>query len=537
MFKNYLYSILTGVLLALSWPTYGLSLLLFIAFVPLLIAEKSIRAHSIKHNNFHVFFSAYLGFLIWNVLTTWWIWNSTHVGAIFAFVVNALLMTLVFQLYHTIAKRKPRRFSLIFLVAAWIAFEKFHLNWDFSWPWLILGNVFSEQTHWVQWYELTGVFGGSLWVWIVNIIVFVAYDNFQEKSEKKSLLKKLILAISVVVLGVFISLYRYYNYQEYGKEVSILLVQPNIDPYSEKYNQSDIKIATNLIDLVKEKIDDKVQFILAPETLFSNHTTIESFQRGSAFRKMKLFLSQHSNTSILTGISLIKTYKNSIPKSATANFFSNTKTAWYESFNSALFVTTTHIPEIYNKSKLVVGVEHFPFRSVLQPLLGDVMIDLGGSMSTLTTQKEPNIFIHPTNKIKVAPVICYESIYGEYLGKYVQKGAHFFGIITNDSWWGNTEGHKQLLSYAKLRAVEHRRAIARSANTGISAFINQKGDLINQLNYNAKGVLKGSIRANTYTTFYTKQGDYIARIAIFVALLFFFIGFFVKKKNISCYFN
>ena len=530
MYKNYFLSILTGLLLALAWPTYGFSLLLFVAFVPLLIAEKSIRANSKKHNNLHTFFSTYIGFLIWNVMTTWWIWNSTHEGAIFAFVVNSLLMTLVFQLYHAIAKRKPKRFSLIFLVAIWITFEKFHLNWDFSWPWLNLGNAFSEQPQWIQWYEMTGVFGGSLWVWIVNLIVFVAYDNYQANRNKKGLIKELILAISIVVLGVFASQYRYYNYQESGEEISVLLMQPNTDPYSEKYNQSDINIATDFLNLAKEKLDADVDFILAPETMFSNHTTLESFKRGNAYKKMNAFLFDYPNTSVLTGISLITIYKSTIEKSATANVFSNTNTSWYESYNAALFFSNNYIPQKYYKSKLVVGIEHFPFRSVLQPLLGDVMIDLGGSISTLTTQKEPSVFSNSVNNFKVAPVICYESIYGEYLGKYVQKGANFFGIITNDSWWGNTQGHRQLLSYAKLRAVEHRRAIARSANSGISAFINQKGDVLSQLEYETKGVLKGSIQANNNMTFYSKQGDFIARIAALVAILFFLVGFFVKKR-------
>jgi len=530
MYKNYLLSILTGLLLALAWPTYGFPLLLFIAFVPLLIAEKSIRTNSKKHKNLHTFFSAYIGFLIWNIITTWWIWNSTHEGAIFAFVVNSLLMTLVFQIYHVIAKRKPRRFSLIFLVAIWIAFEKFHLNWDFSWPWLNLGNAFSDHPQWIQWYEYIGVFGGSLWAWLINVIVFVAIDNYQETKSKKELVRKIVLAISIVTVGVFASLYRYHTYQESGEKVTALLLQPNTDSYSEKYHQSDTKIASNFIDLVKDNMDSDVQYILAPETMFSNHTTIEAFKRGNAFKKIDSFLTNYPETALLTGISIIKIYKSSIPKSPTANIFSNTNSSWYESFNTALFITKNQTLQTYNKSKLVVGIEHFPFRSTLQPLLGDVMIDLGGSISTLTTQKEPSVFSNSIHAFKVAPVICYESIYGEYKSKYVQKGANFFGIITNDSWWGNTQGHRQLLSYARLRAVEHRRAIARSANTGISAFINQKGDVLSRLEYETKGVLKGSIQANNKLTFYSKQGDFIARIAALVAILFFLVGFFVKKR-------
>jgi apolipoprotein N-acyltransferase len=530
MYKNYLLSILTGLLLAISWPTYGFPLFLFIAFVPLLIVEKSLRSQSLKHNNLHTFFNTYLAFFIWNVITTWWIWNSTSIGAIFALVVNSLIMTLVFQLYHVIAKRKPRRFSLLFLVALWIGFEKFHLNWDFSWPWLNLGNAFSDYPQWIQWYEYTGVFGGSLWIWIVNIVLFLAVDNYIKNKNKKQLSRSTLLAISIVVLGSYLSIYQYHTYIEKGEKLTAIVIQPNTDPYSEKYHQSNEIIAENILNQTQEKIDEKVDFVLAPETVFSNYVTLKQFYRSETFFRLNDFYSNYPNTSFITGIDLYKTYKNSIPRSKTANTSINDKSIWYETYNAALLLAYNQTPQRYNKSKLVVGVEHFPFRSILKPLLGDVMIDLGGTISTLTPQKEVSVFKHQTKSFIAAPVICYESIYGEFMGQYVKKGANFFAIITNDSWWGETQGHKQLLSYARLRAIEHRRAIARSANSGISSFINQKGDIIKTLPYLTKGSLKGTILANNKITFYSQNGDIIARVAQFVAVLFFIIGLFVKKK-------
>jgi len=530
MYKNYLLAILSGFILALAWPTYGFPLLLFVGFVPLLLAEKTIREISPKHNNFHTFFTAYLAFLIWNIITTWWIWNSTHIGAVFAIVVNTLLMTLVFQLYHIVAKRKPLRFSVIFLVAMWIAFEKFHLNWDFSWPWLNLGNGFSDYPQWIQWYEYTGIFGGSLWIWIVNISIFSAIVSFRISKDKKQLIKKLLMATSIVVLGIFISIYRYTTYQEKGEKLTAILLQPNTDPYTEKYHQATNKIATDLLSQVQSQMDDNVHFVLAPETVFSNNITLDKFILTDAYKDLSSFLTTYPQTVFLTGIDLYQIFPASQKRTKTANTFTNNDELWYESYNAALFLANDRIPDKYYKSKLVVGVEHFPFRSLLEPLLGDVMINLGGSVSTLTPQKQVAVFTHPNADFKAAPVICYESIYGEFMGKYVQKGANFFAIITNDSWWGRTQGHKQLLSYAQLRAIEHRRAIARSANSGISAFINQKGDVISRLDYETKGALKGTIQANNQLTFYSRYGDYIARIAAFTAVLFFLVGVFVRKK-------
>jgi apolipoprotein N-acyltransferase len=172
--------------------------------------------------------------------------------------------------------------------------------------------------------------------------------------------------------------------------------------------------------------------------------------------------------------------------------------------------------KIYHKSKLVLGVEKLPFASILAPF-EKYAINLGGTMGSLGIEKEAKIF--DNEKTKVAPVICYESIYGEYVTDYVKKGANVIFIITNDGWWEDTPGYKQHLAYGRLRAIETRRSIARSANTGISCFINQRGDILQATNWWEQGVISGKINLNEKVTFYTKHGDYIGRVAAFIGTL------------------
>lgn len=529
MYKNYLLALLSGLLFAIAWPTYGFSLFIFTAFIPLLIAERNIRLKNVRYQKWAVFTVAYLAFAVWNSITTWWIWYATNEGVVFAIAVNSLLMSLVFLTYHLIAKRKPQRYSLIFLAAAWIAFEKFHHNWDFSWPWLTLGNVFSENIYWIQWYEYTGIFGGSLWILLVNFLFFNAFVQWEQKLPLKVVYRQLILGISFIVIGIALSLLRYQTYQESGKPFTAVVLQPATDPYTEKYHQSSEKIAGELLNLARSEMDSTVRFVLAPETVFSNRMTFTDFLQTQAFSQLDVFENHYPHNAIITGFDQYEVFPASIPKTKTGNRFRNTDEFWYESYNSALFVPYNQKPELYHKSKLVVGVEHFPFRGILEPLLGNVLLDLGGTISTLTPQSDAGVFKHPQESLTAAPIICYESIYGEYVGKYVQNGANFLAIITNDSWWRNTQGHKQLLSYARLRAIEHRRAIARSANSGVSAFINQKGEILSSLPYETQGVLKGTIIANDSKTFYSLYGDYIARISVLIALLFLLGGIFRKK--------
>ncbi len=184
--------------------------------------------------------------------------------------------------------------------------------------------------------------------------------------------------------------------------------------------------------------------------------------------------------------------------------------------------------EVYHKGKLVPGVEIFPYMNYLKPILGDAMLNLGGTVASLGTDKERVAFSNPYNKGKLAPIICYESIYGEFTTDYVKKGANFLAIMTNDSWWGVTEGHKQLLSYAKLRAIETRREIARAANSGISAHINAKGEILEDTFYGDKTTLFAKVNLYDGMTFYARSGDLLSRFSIF-ALGFLLFYFLIKR--------
>ena len=114
----------------------------------------------------------------------------------------------------------------------------------------------------------------------------------------------------------------------------------------------------------------------------------------------------------------------------------------------------------------------------------------------------------------------------------MKKGAELIFVITNDGWWKNTPGYRQHLSFARLRAIETRRSVARSANTGISAFINQRGDLIQTTGWWEEAAIKSTLKRNEKMTFYVKYGDYIARISVFVSVLLI-LFLFVRKKTLK----
>ena len=188
--KALLFSIFSGLLFVFAWPVNGFSIFIFGSFVPLFFVEHSFAQSKKKYAHWRFFGWSYLVFLIWNLGTTWWLINATVFGMLFANLCNSLFFALLFQAFHWSKKRLPLRSAYLFLITLWLAFEKFHLSWDFSWPWLNLGHVFSESIYWIQWYEYTGAFGGSLWVLLVNIFLFEKLNNWTVDQGQTALVKK-----------------------------------------------------------------------------------------------------------------------------------------------------------------------------------------------------------------------------------------------------------------------------------------------------------------------------------------------------------
>jgi len=526
--KNFLYALVTGILLAISWPTYGFPLFIFFAFIPLLIAEFNIRNHSKSWIKLKIFGAAYLSFFIWNLITTYWVSYSTLFGGTFAVLANSLLMATVFLLYHIVAKRTGFTAASAFLISIWMVFEKMHLNWEFSWPWLNLGNVFSEYISWVQWYEFTGVFGGTLWVWLVNLAVFKAVLQFKEFRDKAIIYRAMLKIALLIIIPLSTSLILYYSYDKPDKYLDVLILQPNINPYTEKYNINDSKIGELLLDLSEKSVNDETDLIIAPETVFADGTRLSNFQNSEAVYFGRQISRIKPDLSFLGGLSMFERFADPNKVRKQSNQLGTND--WYDDYNSAYLVkNASDYVQIYHKSKLVVGVENFPYQNILKPILGDIMIDLGGTVAMKTTQENREV-LWLNDSTGTAPIICYESVYGEYVTDYVENGADFLSIITNDAWWGDTEGHQQHLSYARLRAVENRRFVARSANTGISAIINSRGDIVKELGYEKRGTITGKIGLRSEKTFYVKYGDYIPRIAQFLAL-FIFLFSVVKFKR------
>jgi len=518
--------------MVLCFPFTGsITPLVFVAWIPLLLLESYISRQSYKSGK--VFIHAYITFFIYNIGTTWWIWNASQGGSVLAFLLNSLLMALVFYAFHITKKYVGHKEGIIALVLYWIGFEYFHYDWESSWPWLTFGNVFSIHPSWIQWYSVTGAMGGTLWVLIINLLLFRTFENVWLRKETWRIQTPLFyLAIAFLIVPLSISMFTYYSYEEEKRPLEAVIIQPNLDPNqpdentpSEKFGTDPLTQSLNMLIQAQGKISSKTDLILAPETAYWLEIRESNVNADRLYRLLKSAQPDLNNASILWGVASTREFDTK--KSVTSVDAGNG--IFVEDYNASLFLQPDGSPSFIRKSKLVPGVEKVPFASVF-PFMSDWAISMDGTKVGYGVEDSPKIF--STKKFKLAPVICYESIFGGFVAEQCNKGAEVICVITNDGWWRDTPGYKQHASFASLRAIENRRSVLRSANTGTSCVINQRGDILHATEWMKKETLRVTVNLNNDSTVYTKYGDVLGRSFAFVSIFLLLFAFVRRFKKL-----
>lgn len=518
--KLLLASCVSGILLAGGFMPTPTFFFMFIGFVPLLWVEHVIAQERAETSKWTVFKMAFNSFLIWNILSTWWIQNSSFIGGMLGNTLNAIFMTVPFIFYHVTKKNMGQRAGNLGFMAYWMTFEIGHMAWDISWPWLTLGNSFAHLPSIVQWYEFTGVFGGSLWILGLNIWLANGMFTYFSNREKKSLKPTIIKGIIAFLLPILISLGMYYSYDiTTTRKVEVVSVQPNYEPHYQKFRIPEQEQLQRFLDLSKNGVTNETAYLLFPETSFRG-IEANKLEAANVIKRLREFVNGYPKLNLITGLSSYIRYQEKDKRPKNVYTFCNSDRSvcqYIDSHNSAIQLNnkTTTIP-YYKKSKLVPGAESMPYIGNIS-FFKSLILDLGGAPGlSLGTQDKRMAF--SSDYGKVAPLICYESIYGDYVTGYIKEGAEALFVITNDGWWDNSIGHRQHVYLSSLRAIENRRYVVRSANTGVSCFINSRGEVYNASNYDEPTTVRDNIYLNDRVTFYTRYGDLIGRISILVSI-------------------
>ena len=518
--------------MVISFPFTGsLFITGFMAWIPLLFIEEFIYARKKKSSGLLLY--SFITFFIYNIGASYWIMYSKggEVGAALTYVLNGFLMSLVFYSFHLTKKYIGSKQGYIGLVFYWIGFEYIHFIWELSWPWLSLGNIFARVPEIIQWYDITGVLGGTLWLLLVNLIIFKILKNmFLSKESFRVQTPLVFFVLALVIIPFFYSILVYINYKEDQSDtIEVVITQPNVDPYLEKFSGNTYEQLNKFLKIADSLVTDSTAIILAPETAIAESFYEEQFKDS----RINFYLVQHlkhwNGPAMLVGASTKRFFEK---KNSRASRPFSSGPGFYEFYNSSVLIDTINPPIFVHKSKLVPAVEKLPFSDVF-PFLEKLSIDNGGTTGTLGIEDEAKIL--QTKGFKFAPSICYESVYGGFVADQCRKGAEVIFVLTNDGWWDNSAGHKQHHAIARLRAVETRRYVAQSANTGISTIINQRGEVVHETEYWKPAGIRAKLALNKKPTFYITYGDFLGRSFGFVFLIMMIYTFvqYIRSKLIK----
>lgn len=511
--RNILRVVLSAVLLTVGWYGGG-GFTLLVALLPLL--EISRELGSSAKDWWRMAGWAALAFVLWNVATIWWVWIAAPIGPVVATIFSTFWNLVAFMFYHYVSKRAHKAVAYTLFAASWLLTEYCYISAEvLSFPWLTLGNGFSGDVWAVQWYSLTGTLGGSLWVIISNIAIFEAWHWRTRWS--------VVRAAMVVVVPIVVSLGMYWSYKPAAESVRVSVVQPNVDCYDEKFSDNTEWQMQNFKDLFGAVPRDS-RIVVLPETALPERLQDAAPQQNACVESIARYGKERCDDAmIVTGASTIKFYPAGVAPSETARRGDG---FYYDFYNSAVAINGDGPSDIHHKMRLVIGVEAMPFTGFLNKF-----VDLGGITGQLGRNDKATVF--EKGGVKAGPAICYEGIYGDCFARFVREGAEVMLVMSNDGWWGNTPGHRRLFDYCRLRAIETRRAIARSANTGVSGFITPRGEVVERLDWEQRGVLSDMVEVRRDTTPYVAYGDWLGRLSALVTLLtlLYYLAYRVRRRN------
>jgi apolipoprotein N-acyltransferase len=409
------------------------------------------------------------------------------------------------------------------LLAFWLTLEFLCLKINILSPWINLGNGLSKDILFIQWYEITGTSGGTLWILLSNLFLFLFLIRLKVKKGGK--LIYLSFWLGIVILPSAASIIRYRTIiVSTGNKSEAVIIQPNFDPYGEKFTVPFEKQLEKVIVMVESAITDNTDWIVTPETTVDDPVNENSLADNKYIEMIRNLTEKHPSVSVVTGMASYTT-DLSRPETEGDNIVRKPSSADQNKyFNSAFKIDSSAKIEIYHKSRLVPGFEFIPSKGIFGRL-SRLLPKLGGINRGYSTQEERTCFSNSDKTQIIAPVICYESAFGEFVTDYILKGAGAIFIITNDGWWKNTKGYKQHLSYASLRAIESRRPLVRAANTGVSCFIDIRGRVTMKTAWWQPATLKGTFNPETRITPYVKYGDFLYLTALFFSVAVIIIVF------------
>lgn len=485
-------SVLSGALLALSFPAGELSALSWIALVPLFAAlqDRSVRSG---------FLLAGVTGLVFFCCTLYWVVYTLNahgpfplIPAVLITVMFCAVLALVFAFFGAVVVMVRERRTVLFVVAApatWVALELARTHLLSGFPWLLLGYSQYRVLPLIQIADLAGVYGISFLIVLVNAATAVFIE---ERKRRMPLLAAIAIAGAVAGYGLF-----RIGQPDGSGGLRVSVVQGNI----EQDRKWDPRYQASVIDAYKRltlnALEQRPDLVIWPETSLPFYFGSNEPPYPAHTDDLKRFV-RASGTPLLFGSALREVSDNR-----------------HILRNSAVFLDEQGgIDDYYTKHRLVPFGEYVPLKNSLLFFV-DKLVQAGGDFHSGSEYSIVGVRSAATGRnIPVSTVICYEIIFPDHVRRFVNDGAAVITTITNDAWFGRTGAPYQHFSMAVLRAVENRVPVARAANTGVSGFIDAKGRILETSDIFTEAVLTRSLAPGTVRTFYTRYGDVFAWLCV-----------------------
>jgi apolipoprotein N-acyltransferase len=531
-------AITSGILLGLSFPPSPFYSLAYVAFIPWMYLFAFFDSYS------QILKYSYLFLLVFHLFTVYWTGGFTVGKDLWMMTAGAAVIVLhpIFFLPFILSSFFVRKklglvYGSISFALFWTSFEYLHSLGEYSFPWLTLGNSQAYDINRIQILEYSSIYGLSLLILTFNILAFLLFWNTAKGNWK---LRSFSAFSTIVVLLVLYFGPVFYGSKMRDKEMihsernlRVGIIQPNFDPWDKWGEGSGAKLDSymaqfnSFIDETKKLAQYKPDLILWPETAIPFHILLPRYAVPLSILQS---LIDSIQLPVFTGLPTIE-YFDSLNAPATSQKIGGTN-FYAESYNSAIFLQPHHIlGPVHKKTVLVPFAERIPyagtFRFLIEPLKWNVGISSWGKGEDTIVY---SFLLKKGIESKFSGMICYESAYPNYVREFVNRGAEFLVVLTNDSWWGNTSGAYQHASFASLRAVETRRWVVQCANGGISMIVDPTGTAHWATSLYSKAQFIGTIGLRSETTFYVNHGDIVAQICIAGSAMML-LGAIMRRKN------
>jgi apolipoprotein N-acyltransferase len=479
MLRKIILAIISSLLVILAFPKFNLDFLVWVSFVPLFFAleNTNIKQRFLIGYVFGVFM--FFGLL-------YWLFNVSMLGAIVL-----IFFLAIYPAIGCLYKIRDSAIIVFIIPSMWVISEFLRAHIFSGFPWTLLGHCLYKNIVVIQIADITGVYGLSFIVIMINIVFFSILRSFRNKRYH----------VFVCVLFCMITLFYGFSFMQVKLEkepVDIALIQGNIAQEKKWDAQNyEVEILEQYMSLSELAVKKGSDLIIWPETsvpgLYSEDASIKYIIDQFIKRMKKDFL-----------IGSVRYNEGNY-------------------YNSAYFVSSNaQIEQIYDKMHLVPFGEYIPFenklpwiRSAIDKPVGDMLPGKEYKIFYFTGRAERKTsegLIREIRFLKFGVLICFEDIFPDISRGAVKLGAEFLVNMTNDAWFGDTNAAYEHVQSSVFRAVENRVSVVRSANTGISCFIDPRGKITDILKVKGKetfveGICQGEIYKPIRQSFYTKFGD------------------------------